>query len=69
MLYNGVKMALKKFLNPILYGIALAMGIAIFILSFFMSFTCAVNLRYFIVFLAIAILCVTIAGINSSKKE
>ena len=61
-------MVLKNFVNPILYGIALAMGIAIIILSFFMSFTCAVNLRYLIVFLAIAIICLTIAGINSFKK-
>lgn len=62
-------MKLKVLINSILYGIALAMGIAIIILSFFMSFSCAINLRYFVVFLAIAILCLAIAGINSFKKK
>ena len=55
--------------NSILFGIAIAMGISIVILSFFMSLTCAENLRYFIIFLAIAIICLALAGINSMKKN
>ena len=59
----------KMLINSILFGIAIAMGISIVILSFFMSFTCAVNLRYFIIFLAIAIICLALAGINSIKEN
>ena len=58
-------MKIRLLLNPILYAIALAMGIAIIVLSFFMSFSCVVNLRYFIVFLAISVFSLALAGINS----
>jgi hypothetical protein len=34
-----------------------------------MSFSCAINLRYFVVFLAIGIICLTLAGINSFRKK
>ena len=61
-------MKIKLLLNSVFYGIALAMGISIVILSFFMSFSCAINLRCFIVFLAVAVLFLSLAGINSIKK-
>jgi len=56
-------------LNSFFYGIAVAMSISIVILSFFMSFSCEVNLRYFIVFLAVAVLFLSLAGINSIEKQ
>jgi hypothetical protein len=34
-----------------------------------MDFSCAVNTRYFIVFLAIGIFSLALAGINSINKE
>ena len=58
----------KTLVKSILYAVALAMGIAIIVLSFFMSFSCEFNLRHFIVFLAIGVLCLALAGINSIKK-
>lgn len=61
-------MKIKVLLNSFFYGIALAMGISIVILSFFMSFSCVVNLKYFIVFLAVGLLSLSLAGINSIKK-
>jgi len=62
-------MRIKILLNSVFYGVALAMGISIIVLSFFMSFSCVVNLRYFIVFLAVAVLSLSLAGINSIKKQ
>jgi len=61
-------MKIKSLINPILYAISLAMGISIIILSYFMDFSCSANIRYLILYLTIAILCLTIAGINSIKK-
>jgi len=62
-------MRIKILLNSVFYGVALAMGISIIVLSFFMSLSCVVNLRYFIVFLAVAVLSLSLAGINSIKKQ
>ena len=61
-------MKLKSLINPILYAISLAMVISILILSYFMDFSCAVNIRYLVIYIAIAIFCLTIAGIISIKK-
>jgi len=58
----------KTLVTSILYAVALAMGVAIIVLSFFMSFSCEFNLRYFIVFLAVGVLCLALAGINNLKK-
>ena len=66
---RGLLMKNKTLVNSILFGIAIAMGVSIVILSFFMSFSCSVNLRYFIIFLAIAIICLALAGVNSVKKD
>ncbi len=62
-------MKLKALVNPVLYAVALAMSVAILILSFVMDFSCAVNLRYFIFFLAIAIFCLAAAGVNVLKNS
>ena len=61
-------MKIKILVNPILYSISLAMGISIIILSYLMDFSCPVNIRYLTLYITIAILCLTIAGINSIKK-
>jgi len=59
----------KTLVNSVLYAVALAMGVAIIVLSFLMDFSCEFNLRYFIVFLAIGVLCLALAGINNLKKQ
>jgi hypothetical protein len=33
-----------------------------------MSFSCAINIKYFIISLAIAILCLALAGINNIRR-
>jgi hypothetical protein len=55
-------------IKSILYAIAIALAISIIILSFFMSFTCEINLRYFIIFLSISVFCLALASILSIKK-
>jgi hypothetical protein len=62
-------MKLKLLINPILYAISLVMGISIIVLSYFMDFSCSINIRYLIVYITIAILCLTLAGINSIKNK
>lgn len=64
-----IKMKLKTLVNSVLYAVALAMGIAIIVLSFLMDFSCAVNIRYFVIFLAIGLFSVSLAGINSIHKS
>jgi len=61
-------MEFKLLLNSILYAAAIALAVSIIILSFLMNFSCAENIRYFTVFLAISIFCLSLAGIISIKK-
>ena len=61
-------MNVKTLVNSILNAVALAFGISIIILSFLMDFACAVNIRFFIIFLSIAVFCLALAGIISIKK-
>ena len=62
-------MKLKSLISSILYGISLAMVISILILSYFMDFSCSINIRFLVIYIAIAILCLTFAGIISIIKK
>jgi hypothetical protein len=62
-------MKLNSLINPILYGISLAMVISILILSYFMDFSCSINIKFLVIYIAIAILCLTFAGIFSIIKK
>lgn len=56
-------MKIKILINSILYAISLAMIISIITLSFLMDFSCALNIRFLIIYLCIAIFCLTLNGI------
>jgi len=54
--------------SSVLFGIAIAMGLSIIILTFFMEMTCAYNLRAFFTLLSVAVICLSLAGINILRK-
>ena len=59
------KMKFKSLIIQILYGISLAMVISILFLSYLMDFSCSVNIKFLVIYISIAILCLTCSGIIS----
>ena len=59
----------RDLINSVFYGIAIAMGISLIILTFFMGLTCEYNLRAFFIMLSIAIICLALASINNIFKK
>jgi hypothetical protein len=57
-------MKFKKYVKSILLAISLAMGISIIILSYFMDFACSDNIRYIVIYITIALICLSLAGIT-----
>ena len=62
-------MNLKTMIKSILYGISLAMAVSILILSYFMDFSCTVNIRFLVIYIVIAIICLTLVGILTINKN